>query len=195
MKKKPNMQMLTLTALFVALMAAGAFIKIPIGPVPITFQVSFATLAGLLLGKKYGALSVLLYVVLGLIGLPVFAKGGGIGYVMQPTFGYLLGFIGGAFIAGAVANKVEKPSLWRLIWANVAGLAAVYAIALVYVYLLSNFVLGTALGVGPLLMNYFLLFIPGDLAVGIGCAFLAKRLLPILQKKPQSPAAGEKKTD
>lgn len=193
MQKKINLYMLCLTALFTALMAAGAFIKIPIGPVPITFQVTFAILAGMLLGKKYGALSVALYVVLGLIGLPVFTKGGGIGYVMQPTFGYLLGFIGGAFVAGAVVKSVARPSLLRLIAATFAGLAVIYGVALVYVYFLSNFVLGTALGVGPLLMNYFLLFIPGDALVGVGCAFLAKRLIPALKLRTEKKPAINKK--
>ena len=76
-----------LCAMFVALIAIGAFLKIPVPVVPFTLQFLFTTLAGLLLGGKKGCLSVCLYIILGLIGLPIFAQGGGIGYLFQPSFG------------------------------------------------------------------------------------------------------------
>lgn len=75
-------------ALFTALIAVGAFIKIPIPVVPFTLQYLFTMLAGILLGS----LSVLAYMILGLIGLPIFSEGGGIGYVFKPSFGYIIGF-------------------------------------------------------------------------------------------------------
>ena len=64
-------------SLFTALIAVGAFIKIPIPFVPFTLQFLFTTLAGLLLGSKMGAVSVIAYMVLGLVGLPIFSEGGG----------------------------------------------------------------------------------------------------------------------
>ena len=64
-------------SLFTALIAVGAFIKIPIPVVPFTLQFLFTTLAGLLLGSKMGAVSVIAYMVLGLVGLPIFPEGGG----------------------------------------------------------------------------------------------------------------------
>lgn len=63
-------------SLFTALIAVGAFIKIPIPVVPFTLQFLFTTLAGLLLGSKMGAVSVIAYMVLGLVGLPIFSEGG-----------------------------------------------------------------------------------------------------------------------
>lgn len=84
---------LILCALFAALIAVGAFIKIPIPGVPFTLQVLFTTLAGLLLGSRMGAVSVAIYIILGLAGVPIFTGGGGIGYVVYPTFGYLIGFL------------------------------------------------------------------------------------------------------
>ena len=84
---------MVLAALFAALTAIGAFLQIPTGTVPITLQFLFTALAGLLLGWKWGAISQLLYVGIGLLGLPVFTQGGGIGYVLQPSFGFLLGLI------------------------------------------------------------------------------------------------------
>ena len=78
---------LLLCALFTALVAMGAFIRIPTPLVPLTLQLWCTTMAGMLLGPKLGAISVLVYVLLGLIGVPVFTMGGGIGYIFQPTFG------------------------------------------------------------------------------------------------------------
>ena len=112
---------LALIALFTALTAAGAFIRIPIPMVPFTLQFLFTTLAGLLLGAKRGALSVLCYLILGLIGLPIFSDGGGIFYVLQPTFGYLIGFLAGAFITGWIAHKTDARSFLRLFAACFAG--------------------------------------------------------------------------
>ncbi len=73
-----------LCSMFVALIAAGAFLKVPVPVVPFTLQYLFTMLAGLLLGAKKGALAVCVYILLGLCGLPIFAQGGGIGYVFQP---------------------------------------------------------------------------------------------------------------
>ncbi len=72
---------LLLCALFTALVAVGAFIRIPVPLVPFTLQFWFTTMAGLLLGPRWGACSVLVYVLLGLMGVPVFTQGGGPGYV------------------------------------------------------------------------------------------------------------------
>ena len=96
------------TALFTALICAGAFIKIPTPLLPVTFQSLFVTLAGLLLGGKKGALSVGVYVFIGLLGIPVFTEGGGLSYILKPTFGYLLGFILCAFISGKIAENCRE---------------------------------------------------------------------------------------
>ena len=86
---------LVLCALFTALTAVGAFIKIPVPVVPFTLQFLFTMLAGLLLGGRLGAISVGAYAVLGLLGLPIFTEGGGFWYLLKPSFGYILGFIVG----------------------------------------------------------------------------------------------------
>ena len=77
---------LILCSLFAALIAVGAFIRIPIPVVPFTLQILFTTLAGLLLGSRLGATSVCIYIALGLLGLPIFAEGGGFAYVLKPRF-------------------------------------------------------------------------------------------------------------
>ena len=82
-----------LTGLFAALTAIGAFIRIPTPISSFTLQVFFTCMAGLLLGPGLGAASQAVYVLLGLVGLPIFTQGGGFSYVTQPTFGFLLGLI------------------------------------------------------------------------------------------------------
>ena len=84
---------LLLAALFAALTAVGAFLRIPVGPISFTLQVFFTCTAGLLLGPWYGAASQAVYVLLGLIGVPIFTEGGGLMYVAKPSFGFLLGLI------------------------------------------------------------------------------------------------------
>ncbi len=173
---------LALIALFAALVAAGAFIRIPIPVVPFTLQFLFTTLAGLLLGGRRGAISVLCYVLIGLAGLPIFSEGGGIFYVLHPTFGYLIGFIIGTFVTGVIAGKKDNPSLWRLLLACFAGLAVVYACGMIYYYFICNFYTGSPIGVGALFLYCFVLAVPGDIFLCILSAILAKKLYPILIK-------------
>ena len=98
---------IVITALFTALIAAGAFIKIPLGPVPVTLQTLFVLIAVCSLPLSLSVLSVLTYLVLGAIGLPVFTTGGGIAALLGPTGGYLLGILP-AVIAGSLIMKVMK---------------------------------------------------------------------------------------
>ena len=106
-------------ALFAALTAIGAFLHFQLFQATITLQFFFTAMAGLLLGAKLGALSQLLYVVLGLVGVPIFAAGGGFGYVFQPTFGFLLGLIPAAWVVGAVTGESLDPK--RMALASLAG--------------------------------------------------------------------------
>ncbi len=180
-KSKISIKHLTLMGLFTALIAVGAFIKVPISFVPVTLQTFFVSLAGLMLGKKYGALTLICYTVLGLIGLPIFTSGGGIGYIFVPTFGYVLGFIVGAFATGALVQNA-KPSFWRYFLASLVGLFCVYAIGLVYLYAMRNFYLGEPMGVYTLLLNGFLLTVPGDIVFSAVAAFVALRLTPVINR-------------
>lgn len=171
---------LILCALFTALIAIGAFIRIPVPQVPFTLQLLFTTLAGLLLGARLGGISVLVYLLLGLIGLPVFAEGGGFGYVFQPTFGYLIGFAIGAFATGYIAHQVEVPSLKRMLTANFAGLFIVYFLGLIYYYIIANYVINTPIAAWPLFLYGFILAVPGDILICILAAFIARRILPTI---------------
>ena len=173
---------LALMALFTALTAAGAFIRIPIPVLPFTLQFLFTTMAGLLLGPVRGALSVLCYLVLGLIGLPIFSDGGGIFYVLQPTFGYLIGFLAGAFITGKIAHRANAPSFGRLLAACFAGHVVVYILGMVYYWLICTFYTKSGIGIGALFLYCFVLAVPGDIFLCFVSAIAAKRLYPVLIK-------------
>lgn len=168
-------------ALFTALIAVGAFIKIPIPMVPITLQTLFTMLAGLLLGGKLGALSVLVYVLLGLSGVPVFASGGGLGYVLKPSFGYFIGFFFGTYLTGTMAEKYENPTVLQLVKANLLGSAVVYFFGLTYMYLMVNFYLGSSITFVDALWKGMIIFLPGDLIKSTFTASVAKRLIPMIR--------------
>ena len=172
-----------LCAMFAALSAVGAFIKVPIPICPFTLQLTFTTLAGLLLGGKRGALSVAIYVIIGLLGVPVFTEGGGIYYVLKPTFGYLVGFIAGTYVTGTIAWGSEEPSYIRIFLASIAGLVIAYLFGMVYMYIICNFVLDQAMGVQTAIMTCFVLLMPKDIVLAAITSAIAKRLIPIFRKK------------
>lgn len=168
--------------MFVALISVGAFIKIPIPVVPFTLQFLFTMLAGLLLGGKRGGSAVCIYIALGLAGVPVFTQGGGIGYIFQPSFGYIIGFAVGAFVTGTIAERGNWPDYKLLLAANFAGLGIVYLFGMVYYYLISNFYLNSPIGIWPLFLYCFLLAVPGDIFLCIVGAVLGKRLIPLMKE-------------
>lgn len=179
---KSNVRNLVYVALFIVLITIGAKVVIPIPVCPFTLQLLFTTLAGLVLGPVYGGISVLCYIVLGLIGVPVFATGGGFGYVLQPTFGYLVGFSAGAFLTGLIAGKNrEACSFLRLLAANFAGLLVVYLMGIVYFWLIKTFYIGNPIGFKALILYCFVLAVPGDIVLCVVAAILSKKLLPILK--------------
>ena len=150
---------------FSALTVIGAFIKLPFFIVPITLQTFFVILSGNLLGPKHGAISQIIYIVLGLIGLPVFANGGGIGYILQPTFGYLLAYPLGAFCAGKLIRTISKNKFifTKIFISNLISILPIFIIGVVYLYLNLNFVVGNNIGFYNVCWTGFIIFIPGDL--------------------------------
>ena len=138
---------LTYVALFSALIAVGATVSIPVGAVPMTLQVLFVLMAGLVLGPRLGALSVTVYLMLGLVA-PVYAGGtSGIGVLFGPTGGFLWGFALAVVVTGTIAAR-DPRSLWRLIIAGLAGLAPIYALGAVWLALELHTTLWTAAATG-----------------------------------------------
>ncbi|MBQ6354049.1 MAG: biotin transporter BioY [Lachnospiraceae bacterium] len=174
---------LVICALFVALIVAGAYIKImiPIGPFSVTFSLQFlvSLMAGLLLGSRRGALTVFVYLLLGLVGLPVFAHGGGIAYVIRPTFGFLLGFLAAACVSGLISERGENCSLRRMLAAAVAGEAVYYLCGLVYYYFVFNYVVttgGLGIGVKELIAVWCLSTVVPDFGLALLAVLLSRQL-------------------
>ena len=171
-----NAKSITLVALFATLSALGAFIRVPMGLISFTLQTFFVTLAGLLLGPRLGALSVGIYVLIGLLGVPVFTQGGGPAYMLQPTFGYLLGFVLCAWLVGKLTQG-EKCSFSALFAASCAGLAVVYALGMLYFALITTVYLGAPRPAQTILIYCCLIFLPGDL-LSCALACLIRKKLP-----------------
>ncbi|MBW1650823.1 MAG: biotin transporter BioY, partial [Deltaproteobacteria bacterium] len=132
-----NFKMMIYASLFAALTAAGAYIAIPIGPVPIVLQNLFVLLAGLALGGKWGAVSIGIYLIAGAVGLPVFAIGtGGIGRFAGPTGGYLIGFFFAAYITGIISS-IKKNTFFDII-AMIIGSAVIYIFGITWLKMVTK---------------------------------------------------------
>lgn len=172
---------IALIAMFTALTAIGAFIRIPLPVIPFTLQLFFTTMAGLLLGGELGALAVGMYIVLGLLGVPVFTGGGGFSYIFQPSFGYILGFAGGSWVTGKLSSGT-RPGFFRVLGACLAGLAVIYVMGLVYCYLIYSLYLKEPMAIGTLLLNGFIMTLPADILKMLLAATVGQRLIPVLRK-------------
>lgn len=163
------------TSLFVALISIGAFIAIPIGPVPIVLQNMFVLLAAVLLGPAWGTACVGVYLLIGLAGLPVFAGGtSGIGKLFGPTGGYLLAYLPAVFVTAGISKSLKKKLPGDLI-AMVAGSLIVYAIGVPWLKTVTSMTFAKSLTVG------MYPFIPGDIIKIIAAAFIAKSIRPIIK--------------
>lgn len=146
---KPWAGSLGLIALFAALTALGARVTIPLPftPVPMTLQVLFVLLSGLLLGSRLGMLSQMAYLTAGLIGMPIFAAGrGGPLVLLGPTGGYLMGFPLAAFVVGLISERRAEagrglaplPTKWATFGAALVGVAAIYLLGATWLGLWLN---------------------------------------------------------
>lgn len=169
--------------LFTALIAAGAFMKIsiPVQPFPMNFtlQFFFVLLAGFVLGAREGALCVGIYLLTGLVGVPVFAAGGGPAYLIRPTFGFLIGFLLAAPVTGWLARKRDRESFGWSLFSAVCGMIVMYLSGMIYFYMISNFVIHMPVGWGIVFINCFLLTVGGDFLLCVLAAGLAGRLRPL----------------
>ncbi len=150
---------------FAVLVALGARLSVPLLPVPMTLQVPFVLLAGAFLGARRGASSMALYLGAGALGLPVFAAGGGLPYLLGPTGGYLVGFLPAAALVGLLTHGRRR--FLRLVLAMTAGMLVLHALGALHLMLISGRSLAAALEAG------LLPFVLGDLLKIGGAAALA----------------------
>ncbi|WP_462273216.1 biotin transporter BioY [Methanohalophilus sp.] len=158
-------------ALFASMTAVGAYISVPVGLIPLTLQTLFVILAGAVLGARWGMLSMLIYALLGIAGLPVFSGGSsGLGVLVGPSGGYIFGFILAALVIGYLFEKFQNRSIVVVVAIFLVGMIAIYVpgyLQLMYVASLGpqeTFALGVAQ------------FIPGA-AIKIAAATIIYRYL------------------
>lgn len=174
MQSTQQLKKMVYAALMAALTAAGAYIAIPIGPVPIVLQNLFVMLAGLLLGGRWGLISIGVYLLSGAVGLPVFAGGtGGIGKFVGPTGGYLLGFAAAAYLVG-ILSEFGHGRIVVDVLAMVAGTLTIYLFGVAWLKVVTGMELSKAVSVG------MLPFLIGD-TVKIAAAIpIARALRPVM---------------
>lgn len=173
-----DLRQMVYASLFSALMIIGSYLSIPFIPVPIVLTNFFIMLSGLLMNKKWSSGSVALFLLLGMIGLPVFAGGsGGIIHFIGPTGGYLIAYLFSAFTISTISQK-GKPSWIKDLIALIAGVIITYTLGLMWLKIQTGLTWEKvfALGLYP--------FVLGD-AVKVAAAIAAAPLLrPIVQRKP-----------
>ena len=163
-----------LAGFFAALTAVGAWITIPLAPVPFTLQVFFVLLSGLLLGPRLGFSAMLVYIALGALGIPVFA--GFSAGLLRPTAGYLIAFPPAAAIAGYIAKPTPHTGFPRLVLASIAALSVIYALGLLWLYYWLNIIANTPTTFAHVFQIGAAAFIPIDLVKAMLAAALAHRL-------------------
>ncbi len=166
---------LVMCALFSALFIISAFIKIPLGTVPITLQTLFVMLSGIILRRK-SVISICIYIALGLLGLPVFSGGGGIGYILHPTFGYILGFVLASFVLGNICEKNAQNSFVSYFLPTLLALIIIYLCGTFYFCLITKFYTKEQIDFFNILFFGVLVFLPKDLAFCIISSLIAKRI-------------------
>ena len=179
---------LVLIATFVALIAVGAFIKFPIGIVPVAMQCAMCVLCALMLGAKDATIAVAIYLIMGLIGIPIFTAGGGYMYVLQPTFGYLIGYLfavpAGALVARGFKNT-SRPKLWRLLLGAFTVLTILYTFGVMYMYLILNFYMHKAMDMSKAWLTGAAVFLPTDCAWCVIGAFVTYKVVPLVFRRTE----------
>ena len=137
------------------LLIASAKIKVPLYPVPMTLQPLAVLMIAMLFGRKLATLTVGLYIFKGIIGLPVFAFGGGLMYLMGPTGGFILGFFVSAFIVGYLADCGWGKKISLSIISMFVGMVIIYTLGIFQLALIKGFNFALLKGFYPFLLGDF----------------------------------------
>lgn len=167
---------LVLAAMFSALIAVGAFIQIPIPFLSFSLQTLFLALAVVLLQPRWALASVVIYIAIGLLGFPIFSRGGGIGYILQPSFGFLIGFVLWAWASSTIISKLKSRTVWKVFGAEVVGVALMYAVALPYYDLIMRFYEASPMTAATLFTYCFATTFPGDILKSLLAAWMGLRI-------------------
>jgi len=173
---------ITRTALFAALISISAYLRIPTPTVPLTLQPAAVLIAGYALGPKYGPIATIMYTLVGLAGIPVFAYGGGPAYVLSPTFGYILGFTLCAWITGLLARLNPRGSVLKAFLIMLPGLIGIYLPGIAWLVIAMHWMAAVPTSVIMLFKIGVLLPLPGNIITAVPAAAVAvavrKRISP-----------------
>lgn len=186
MKRRNLIVTLTLSALFCTLICIGSFIRIPMpNMLPVTLQTFFVLLTGLVLPLKASTLATLTYMALGLIGLPIFSGGGGLGYVLMPNFGFIISFVVATVIISAITEKLKKRKLWQYITMSLLGVTVIYIIGILYFAFITNIHNNNDYSAIWFIQTVFLPFLPKEIICIILASLSAYKIKPYITKIPQ----------
>jgi len=175
-----KLRWMVLTSLMAALTAVGAYIHVPIGPVPIVLSTLFVLLSGLLLGSRWGLASMALYLFVGAIGMPVFSGGrGGFAHFLGPTGGYLFGYLLASLLTGMISERSHGNFFWEII-AVIIGSLAIYGLGVPWLKMVTKMSWPKTFIVG------MVPFIIGDAVKASVALILARAVRPILNRQLQS---------
>ena len=176
-----KLRFVVLASLMAALTAVGAYIHIPIGPVPIVLSTLFVLMSGLLLGSRWGVASMGLYLFVGAIGIPVFSGGrGGAAHFLGPTGGYLFGYVVASWLTGILSEK-SKGMLFAEIVGVAIGSLAIYGLGVPWLKITTQMSWPKALSAG------MLPFLIGDAVKATVALILARAMRPMLYRQIESP--------
>ncbi len=174
-----KLRFMVLSSLMAALTAVGAYIYIPIGPVPVVLTNLFVFLAGLLLGSRWGLTSVAIYLMIGAMGIPVFAGGkGGLVHLLGPTGGYLVGFAVAAWMVGLISERL-RGSIVGDVLSVCVGVLAIYGVGVPWLKWMTGLSWSKSVWVG------MIPFVVGDMVKAAGAVMLARAIRPILKRSEQ----------
>ncbi len=186
MKRRNLIITLTLSALFCTLICVGSFIRIPMpNMMPMTLQTFFVLLTALVLPLKASTLAIATYIALGLIGLPIFSGGGGLGYVLMPNFGFIIGFFISSVIIGFLIQKLKNRKLWHYIIISLLGITIIYIIGLIYFAFITNVYNNNNYSAIWFIQTAFLPFLPKELICIVLASISACKIGPYITKIPQ----------
>ena len=159
---------------FSLLTALAAQVKVEIGLIPITMQTLIVLLSGALLGSKKGAASQITYLLGGLMGIPWFSRGGGIAYVLSPTFGFIVGFVFAAYLVGWLSEKGFDKKIKTAIIAMFIGNMVLYLPGLFWLAKFTGFDNVLAVGFYPFVLGDLLKILLAGLLLPLGWKILKK---------------------
>lgn len=166
---------------FTLLAIIGGFIKIPVGTVAFTLQTVFVVLAGFVLGARDGMFAPLAYMIIGLIGIPVFTQGGGFSYIFMPSFGYIIGFVIGAFTAGFVMSRFSTVNTLKIWVAGIIALLPVYIIGMAYQVMILVFVNGLTVSAALITLISILIYWAIDIVMIFIISIVYPRLMSMMK--------------